>query len=279
MRAPRRDPETRRSIRRLEDRLSETLSVEEGKTILHKLIALYSELGDARGVIRYRTQLQRFEAIEERSRSRASRKTGRAPRGARTSRRATSQGPRTTTNSTVDPNVLWTNGEVYLERTKLHDYPYGVYRQPRLDHEPVDPQLFSTREQADAYAFTRYGVYTRSNDPDGRTRRAKRSRRRPRRDPERRKRAKRVRRLHHARRIQRATNLRRIETSRQRAREELMEAHEMEKEATRLYSLAKNAPRGKDYDRRLAAARHVLEMAMERKARASRLYSRMPGSG
>lgn len=158
-----RDPETRRAIARLERQLHETRDLEQAELILRKLLALYSELGDARGVVRCKADIRRAHAIMAKAEMRSKRRGHRArierPRLRR--RGVKSNIPSSLTD--VSNSVVWSKDDLALVQLPRGEMLLLQWK----SWGPTPIKRFDTHNEAVEYLIKRLGAgFIQSNDPN-----------------------------------------------------------------------------------------------------------------
>lgn len=161
-----RDPETRRKIRSLELRIRETTDVYTVQKLLRQLLALYQELGDARGVIRCKSDLSRVNEFIRLTALRKQRHKHRAARGAK--QRPLRRGQPWAKSGPLPANVLWAKDDLALIAL-----PVGEVLLVQLKSwGPTPIRRFVTEELAIAWLKRKLGAaFTGLHDPDRKKRR------------------------------------------------------------------------------------------------------------
>lgn len=165
------DPETRRKIRRLEERLKEALAEGDSRAIrdaCQELISLHSDLGEAAKVVKYRRVLKLVSRSLRRQQHRYRSQTRLQPlRGRRPKRLEIVEMP------VMPARVLWSKDDLKLVETIEGEFALTQYKTYGI----VLVRRFKHQEEAIDYLVKRFGpLFFKSNDPE-RHRRAKRSRR------------------------------------------------------------------------------------------------------
>lgn len=152
-----RDPETKRTIHRLELQLQEdsALTMSQALRIIEKLIALYQELGDMRGVLRYKSMHKRYSEISAKGALREKRRGQRAPRALGRSMRSHVQ------QSHPGAEVLWSKDDLALIHLKGQHLAVML-----IQYQTWGVRRFHDVDEAIDYLHQKYGEHImKANDP------------------------------------------------------------------------------------------------------------------